>query len=74
MASNTVAVNAVQTPDQSAYGTVLAGVNFPAGALPGSAVRLLCNYTDESDYAFAEYALAQVTLLREKIQGFRRVR
>ncbi len=55
--SGAVVVNEIQTPDRSAYGTVLAGVNFPAGASTGSAVRLICKYTDHDNYAFAELAI-----------------
>ncbi len=45
----------VLSTDGTPYGTVLAGVNLPAGSSAGAAIRLLCNYTDPDNYAFAEY-------------------
>jgi hypothetical protein len=55
MAAGTTMACDVLSPDGTPYGAVLVGVNFPAGSPSAAAIRLLCNYTDPDDYAFAEY-------------------
>ncbi|MGO8690649.1 MAG: hypothetical protein ACLQLG_13585 [Thermoguttaceae bacterium] len=60
LAAGTTIVSDVLTPNQTAYGTVLANIAFASSSPPGTVVRLICNYTDPGDYAFAEYALIVV--------------
>ena len=55
LAADSVLSSDVLSPDGTPYGVVLAGVNLPAGSTAGAAIRLLSNYTDPDNYAFAEY-------------------
>jgi hypothetical protein len=55
LAADTVLGCDVLSTDGTPYGVVLAGVNLPAGSPADAAIRLLCDYTDPDNYAFAEY-------------------
>jgi hypothetical protein len=55
LAADSVLSCDVLSTDGTPYGVVLAGVNLPAGSAAGAAIRLLTNYTDPDNYAFAEY-------------------
>ncbi len=55
LAADSALSSNVLSTDGTPYGVVLGGVNLPAGSPAGAAIRLLSNYTDPDNYAFAEY-------------------
>jgi hypothetical protein len=55
LAADSALSSDVLSTDGTPYGVVLGGVNLPAGSPAGAAIRLLANYADPDNYAFAEY-------------------